>query len=70
MEPAHAALSEARLARETTATALARYRAALEQIDDLSERLRLTGYASIAVALRHNGRDPTRPLVLLGMATA
>jgi hypothetical protein len=32
--------------------------------------LRLTGHVSIAVALRHNGRDPTRPLVLLGMATA
>jgi hypothetical protein len=30
---------------------------------------RLTGHASIA-ALRHNGRDPTRPLVLLGLATA
>ncbi len=32
--------------------------------------LRLTGHASIAAALRHNGRDPTRPLVLLGMVTA
>ena len=32
--------------------------------------LRLTGHANIAAALRHNGRDPTRPLVLLGMATA
>jgi hypothetical protein len=32
--------------------------------------LGLTGYASIAVALCHNGRDPTGPLVLLGMATA
>jgi hypothetical protein len=31
--------------------------------------LRLTGHASIAAALRHNGRDPTGPLVLLGMAT-
>ena len=32
--------------------------------------LRLTGHANIAAALRHNGRDPTRPLVLLGIATA
>ena len=32
--------------------------------------LRLTGHANIAAALRHNGRDSTRPLVLLGIATA
>jgi hypothetical protein len=32
--------------------------------------LGLTGHANIAAALRHHGRDPTRPLVLLGMATA
>jgi hypothetical protein len=32
--------------------------------------LRLTGHANIAAALGHNGRDPTRPLVIFGMATA
>jgi predicted transposase YbfD/YdcC len=31
--------------------------------------LRLSGHANIATALRRNGRDPTRPLVLLGTAT-
>jgi hypothetical protein len=30
--------------------------------------LRLAGIGNIAAALRHNGRDPTRPLTILGLA--
>jgi hypothetical protein len=29
--------------------------------------LRLAGISNIAAALRHNGRDPTRPLTILGL---
>jgi len=29
--------------------------------------LRLAGHANIAAALRHSGRDPTRPLALLSI---
>jgi hypothetical protein len=32
--------------------------------------LRLAGSTNIAAALRHNSRDPTRPLTLLGIPTA
>jgi hypothetical protein len=28
--------------------------------------LRLAGWTNLAAALRHNGRDPTRPLTILG----
>jgi hypothetical protein len=30
--------------------------------------LRLAGHPNLAAALRHTGRDPARPLVLLGLA--
>ena len=30
--------------------------------------LRLTGHSSLAAALRHTGRDPGRPLAILGLA--
>jgi hypothetical protein len=29
---------------------------------------RLAGYPNLAAALRHTGRDPARPLVILGLA--
>jgi hypothetical protein len=29
--------------------------------------LRLAGVGNLAAALRHNGRDPTRPLAILGL---
>ena len=45
MEPARIALLEARLARETTETALARCRAAVEHVGDIGERLRVSGLA-------------------------
>jgi hypothetical protein len=32
--------------------------------------LRLTGHPNLAAALRHNGRDPARPLAILGLADA
>jgi hypothetical protein len=31
-------------------------------------RLRLAGHPNLAAALRHTGRDPTRPLAILGLA--
>jgi hypothetical protein len=31
--------------------------------------LRLAGQPNLAAALRHTGRDPARPLALLGLAT-
>jgi hypothetical protein len=30
--------------------------------------LRLAGHPNLAAALRHTGRDPTRPLAILGLA--
>jgi predicted transposase YbfD/YdcC len=30
--------------------------------------LRLAGHANLATALRHTGRDPARPLAILGLA--
>jgi hypothetical protein len=30
--------------------------------------LRLTGHPNLAAALRHTGRDPARPLAILGLA--
>jgi hypothetical protein len=30
--------------------------------------LRLAGHSSLAAALRHTGRDPARPLAILGLA--
>ena len=30
--------------------------------------LRLAGHSSLVAALRHTGRDPTRPLTILGLA--
>jgi predicted transposase YbfD/YdcC len=32
--------------------------------------LRLTGHPNLAAALRHSGRDPARPLAILGLADA
>ena len=32
--------------------------------------LRLTGHPNLAAALRQSGRDPTRPLAILGLADA
>jgi hypothetical protein len=32
--------------------------------------LRLAGHPNLAAALRHTGRDPARPLAILGLAHA
>lgn len=45
MDVVEDARHEARLASQTAANALARYHAALEQIADVTERLRVSGYA-------------------------